>query len=204
MRKFSLRDIAVKDVLISTLILFVTFGYFFDSYIAEGITEVNFLGITIGSFGFEDIAHMLYFSKMKLLIIVFSLIWYFTCKHWWKPAILVITTIELLKFFSTLNSNQDYFDNIEFVSSLPITIPIILLIILISKKVNDYNLSKNLRYELDDKINDIFFELNEEKKESIENLKKNFTRLKMNKKMVEDELEYLNELIEMRDNFYKV
>ena len=100
MEKLGLQNITIKDVLISTLILFVTFGYYFDRYIPEGITEVNFLGITIGSYGFDGIAHMFYFTKMKFLIIAFSAIWYFTCSHWWKSAILVITTIELLKLFS--------------------------------------------------------------------------------------------------------
>ena len=203
MEKLGLQNITIKDVLISTLILFVTFGYYFDRYIPEGITEVNFLGITIGSYGFQDISDMLYFVKMKLLIIVFATIWFYTCKHWWKHAILLILAIELLKLFSMLNPNQKYYDNIEFVTSLPITIPIILLVIFISKKVKDYNLAKNLRFELDNKINELFFELNQEKKEDIQNLKKCFIELKVNNKKIEDELEYLNQLIEMRNNFYK-
>ena len=89
-------------------------------------------------------------------------------------------------------------------TSLPITIPIVLLIIVISKKINDYSLAKNLRFEVDNKINKMFFELNKEKRESVENLKNNFEKLKFDKKLIENELEYLNELIEMRDNFYKV
>ena len=203
MNKFSFQNIRVKDVLISVLILVVTFGYFFDDYISEGITEINILGITISSFGFVDISDMIYFTKMKFIIIFFSIIWYFTCRHWWKSAILAIITIELLKLFSALNSNQSHVDEIEFYSSLPLTVPIILIIIFIAKRINDYNLNENLRYELDNNINEIFFELHKEKKEDVKNLKKCFVELKETKKTAKDEYDYLGDLIEMRDNFYK-
>jgi hypothetical protein len=204
MKKLGLQNITIKDVLISILILVVTFGYFFVNYIEEGVKSVDVLGFTIGSFGFQDISDMVYFVKMKLIIIVFSIIWYFTCKHWWKSAILVIITIELLKLLSALNSNQEYVDEIEYYSSLPITIPIILLIIFIAKKINDYNLANNLRSELDYKINSIFFELHKEKKDDAEKLKNDFRKLKNNEKIIGSHSIYLNKLIQMRDNFYEI
>jgi hypothetical protein len=204
MEKLGLQNITIKDVLISTLILFVTFGCYLDRYIPEGITEVNFLGITIGSYGFQYVSDMIYFVKMKLLIITFSLTWYFTSKHWWKSAILVIIIIELLKLFSALNSNQRYVDEIEYMRSLPLTIPVIILITFISKKVNDYNLANNLRIELDNKINKIFFELNEESISQVTDLKTSFIKIKNTEKINEDELMYLKKLIEMRDDFYKI
>lgn len=204
MKKFGLQDFTVKDVLISILIVLVTCGYYFDNNVRKGITEVNLLGITIHSFEFDDIASFIYFTKMKILIIMFSIIWFFTCRHWWRSSILVITTIELMKLVSILNFNQEYIDEIEFYTSLPITIPIVLLIIFISKRINAFNLSRNLRSDIDNKINDIFFKLNEEKKSEVENLKNSFINLKMKEKISDDEFGYLNELIEMRNNFYKV
>ncbi|MEM5564817.1 hypothetical protein WNY78_06860 [Psychroserpens sp. AS72] len=203
MEKFGLQNITIKDVLISLLILVVTFGYFFDSYVPKGITEVNILGITVGSLGFEDIASTIYFVKMKLIIIVFSIIWFFTCKHWWKSAIIVITTIEMLKLISVFSFKQTYVDEIEYYTSLPITIPIILLIIFISKKINSYETAKNLRSDLDNKINEIFFEINSEDKQRVEKLKDDFIKLKMKVNIVDHEFNYLKELIEIRNNFYK-
>jgi len=188
------KKVKIKDVIIVLLILGVTFGYFFVD---------NILDKKYGFFEFYTDAGLLYYSKMKLLIIIFGLIWYFTSKHWWKSAILVIIFIELLKLISIFDINQKQMDEIEYYKSLPITIPIILLLFFISKKINDYNLAKEIRLDLDIEIDNLFFELHQDKINNINQLNDKFDEAKK-KLSNDDNLEYLKELISIRDEFYNI
>jgi hypothetical protein len=182
-----------KDVVIVLLILGVTFGYYLDKNNFSDSRNLDFY----------EIESLVYYAKMKLLIIIFSLIWYFTCKHWWRSCILVILTIELLKFVSIFNTDQEQFDEIEFYTSLPITIPIVIVIFLVSKKINKYNLAKELRLELDMEIDKLFFELYQNKKSKISELNSKFNQIKMSQ-LESNNIDYLKNLISIRDEFYDV
>ncbi|OUS02939.1 hypothetical protein A9Q86_02510 [Flavobacteriales bacterium 33_180_T64] len=192
-----------KDIIIVLLILSATFGYFLDRNIVEGITEIDLLFFKIGSFGFDNIKELIQYTKMKVLIIILSLIWYFTCRYWWKSSILVIVTIELLKLMSVFYSEQVSLDEIEYAISLPLTIPIILLLIFISYKLNDYYLAREIHSNIDKEIDIIFFEINQDKKNEINLLKEKILKTKKANLNRFDE-NYLKEMIVIRDEFYKI
>lgn len=199
-----MRDFKRKDIFISISIVLVTLLYFVDRYlIPEDMKTVSVFGFEIGSFGFMDINELVYFSKMKLLILFFSITWYLTCGHWWKPAILVIIILELFKLVSLFNTNSYYIDEIEYLISLPITTPIIILLILLSSKLNRLNLSYEVRNSLDGEIDEVFFQLNKEKSNELNELKEKIKNIKK-KYHNESKESYVNELISIRDEFYKL
>ncbi|MEY8848969.1 hypothetical protein AB9K26_09145 [Psychroserpens sp. XS_ASV72] len=163
--------------------------------------SISFLGLEINDYGFPDLIHLVYFLKMKILIIIFSIIWYLSCNYWWKASILVIITIELFKFITSLNSNLFYFDEIDFLVSLPFTIPIILLLFLFSAKINIYRKSNKLRYVIDNEIDEVFARLSRLDKNKLETFKAKFKELKNNKNKLNNDV-YLKKLIEIRNSFY--
>ncbi|MCD2258908.1 hypothetical protein [Psychroserpens luteolus] len=193
---YRFKNIKIKEVLIVVLILGITFGYYLDSYIfdLDDIEELDFYSI-------EGIFH---YSKMKILIIAYCLIWYFTSKNWWRYSILVVIAIELMKLFSTFNSNQSNVDDFEYFITLPITLPIILIMIFISHKINQYNLAKQVRSEIDKEINETFFSINSGKKQELDSLHKKFIELKSENFSEEESIEYLKNLIKLRDEFYEI
>ncbi|MGB3606928.1 MAG: hypothetical protein WA775_12675 [Psychroserpens sp.] len=188
------KDFSWKDVLMMLLILGVTFGYFLDDLFIDYEEFYD---------DFYDYESLVYFSKMKLLIIFYSLIWFFTCRHWWKISILIVILIELLKLISIFNVNQNTFDEIEYISSIPITAPIILLLFFLSKKLTEYRLAEDLRTKLDLAIDEQFFELNNDKNEQIKKLNEKLNYVKSNNPKQEDN-EYLKELIALRNEFYNL
>jgi hypothetical protein len=196
MRKFSLPDIAVKDVLITILITCVTLGYYLDNFLISSghLVELDFY----------DLSDLFHYSKMKILIIAFCSIWYFTSNHWWRHSILIIISIELIKLINTLNTNQSYVDEIEYITSLPITIPIILLMFFISKKLNRYNLAKEIGAKIDIEIDEIFFSIDPYKKEELNNLQMKVSTLKEDKLKRKEPINYLKTLIDLREEFYKL
>ncbi|WP_040281866.1 hypothetical protein [Psychroserpens damuponensis] len=196
MNKFGLQNIRSKDVLISILIVCVTMSYY-----SNNILDIQG---NISEFDFYSFWGLFHFSKMKILIIAFCLIWYFTSKHWWRHSILIIISIELVKLISTLNPNQDSLDEIEFITSLPITIPIILMIFLVSHKLNQYRLAQELKTNIDIEIDEVFLTLKKYKKTDLDTLQEKVTMLKAQKLHKKEAVNYLNTLKALRDEFYKI
>jgi hypothetical protein len=198
-----LKNIKRSDIIVTTLILFITYFYFMLSDIEEGIEKIDLYFFEIGSFGFPDFAHLIYYAKMKLLIICFALIWYFTCKHWWKSVILVVIAIELSKLITALFNNEYGIDEIDYITSLPITLPIILSLVIISNKINKFNLSLDLRSKIDDEIDVVFFDLYEQKNNDLLKLEDRYNDIKNNKSTYNAQI-YLEKLIMIRKEFYKI
>jgi len=199
-----LQHFKLKDYLISILIIAATLLYFGDRYLGlEGVTSVSILGLEIGSFGFSDIESFVRFIKTKFLILLFATIWFLTCKHWWKMAILVIITIELVKVLTTLNTSFEKVDVVDYLISLPITIPFILMLLYISHKLNSYNLKKELRAEIDNEIDKVFFQIRKINIIELNELKISFNEVKNNKSLAKSE-DYLEKLILIRNKFYNI
>ncbi len=199
-----MKHFKLKDYIISILIISVTILYFIDEYIIpEGVKTISILGFEIGSFGFSDILHLIFYAKMKLLILFFSITWYLTCRHWWKPAILVLIILELFKLATVFNYNNNSLDEVEFITSLPITIPFIILLLLYSLKIKHFRLSKEVRLLLDDEIDDVFFSLKNDKLNQLNDLKTKIANAKkMNYK--ENKELYIKELTLIRNKFYNL
>jgi len=193
----------LKDYLISIMIVTVTLLYFYITYIVpKDLKAINVFGFEIGSFGFTNIWDLVYFSKMKFLILAFAIIWYLTCKHWWKHSILIIICIELFKIFSIFNVNSSTMDEIEYYSSLPITIPIIFLLIFLSRKFNSYNKYYNLILLIDNEINSEISELDKSKVNEIEKIKSVFLKIKSHKNSLSKK-DYLKKMKQLRNQFYE-
>lgn len=190
-----------KSVIMSALILMISFGYFFDQILSDlGISlEIN--PFWPGSLGFKNFLELFNFAKMKLLIIIFGSLWYLTCKQWWKSAILIIITLELLKFTTMILNQTYYLDEIEYIKSLPITIPLISGLFFVSWRLNHLNYAKDLRNALDEEIDNVFFEIEHEKLKQLEKFNENFKSLK-NKNLHLTTAEYLKKLLKFRDEYY--
>ena len=199
-----MRHFKLKDYLISVMIITVTLLYFFIiPLVSKDVKTIYIFGLEIGSFGFVNIYDLVYFTKMKMLILFFSITWYLTCRHWWKPVILIVIIMELFKLASIFNSNFTQIDEIEFMTSMPITIPIIVLLILFSIKIKRFKFSKEVRNELDKEIDGVFFELNIDKLNRLDELK-NRIKIVRKKYYHKDRKKYIKELTIIRNDFYKM
>lgn len=144
-----------------------------------------------------DLLSVLWIAKVKINLIILLIIWYFSSVHWWKIAIVVPLTIEIFKLVSLFNPNVEVFDEIDFLTSLPIVFPLFLMIILLAQEL-DYYINSRLVYDsINLEIENTFSEI------SVKNanlkMEKAFYDLKSKKKFL-DKQEYLNELIKLRDN----
>ena len=95
----------------------------------------------------------------KLLLIISLSVWFITCKHWWRYVILVPLIIELFKLSSIYNDNTIVIDEIEYLYSLPITIPVIVFVIILSNKVGYFSKHHDLSNEINREIESLLKEL---------------------------------------------
>ena len=148
-------------------------------------------------FGYEfELSNVLWYLTLKIYVIVLLSIWYFTCKNWWKIAILIPLTIEIFKLFSFFNFRNDTFDEKDFLTSLPITLPIIIILILISIKLKRFLFVNKIRNEISLEIENVFQQLQNKTDPSLD--KKQFMELKRNKSRY-NKKDYLIKLIELRN-----
>ncbi|APY07140.1 hypothetical protein BWZ20_01955 [Winogradskyella sp. J14-2] len=57
---------------------------------------------------------------MKAVPLLLSLVWFFTCRHWWYHALLVPIAMFTFQFVSALNFDLRYVDEFEIIWLLPI------------------------------------------------------------------------------------
>jgi hypothetical protein len=119
---------------IAFILICITALWFFPFKIPEGVTEVHFMGISMGSNGFIDFSMFFWYASRKFIVVVFLAIWYVSCPYWWKFAIIAPLGIFLFQFYESF---QDviHLDSSGNLKILPIVILTILIIISISKLV---------------------------------------------------------------------
>lgn len=190
-RKQFYKDLMIILMIIALPLLFYTFKLAPESKIWE--TEY----FIINSNYFENVHIMLWILFIKFLLLGFLIVWFFTCRHWWRYAILVPIIIELNKVIVTLNEENRFLDEYEYIYTLPYTLPIIISLIFLSNKFGYYNKSLNLNQKLTQEIDGVFSELNLAKKENLLNAQNDYKALLETKNKISKE-EYLNNLIAIR------
>ena len=189
------KDLKTKDAVITLIIVALPFLFYIYRLAPDAaIWETSWFRIDAGDFG--GVYFLLWLINKKSLLILFLIIWFITCKHWWRYVILVPLIIELFKLHSLYDSLISI-DEIEFLQSLPFTIPVILFLILLSKRLGFYTHYSYLKNELNQEIDDLLDELNILGKREIITLKEEFENLK-NEKSLLSLKEYNDKLLKLR------
>ncbi len=196
----NIKELKTKDVIIALLILVLPFLFYLYKLAPNtAVWETELF--TFNSGGWGNVYLYLWLTLTRLLLVFILSIWFITCKHWWRYVILVPLIIELFKFISVFNNNVSVIDEIEYIYSLPFTIPIIAFVLFISKKINYYSKYLDLNNEMNAEIESLLneLEINNDKNGIIEE----FRQLKENKSSLSME-DYKNKLLQLRKHLTKL
>ncbi|MBQ0786212.1 MAG: hypothetical protein KBT69_01835 [Oceanihabitans sp.] len=191
----------LKDFSIVFIIVISPFLFFLYMLSPEktGEWETWLFHININNTGYEVDEFLWCISTYFLITINLSL-WFVSCKHWWRYVILIPIIIELEKI------NLIYYDlsydilDYKFHYSFILSIPIIIFLFVLSKKLNYYSLSKSINKQIDDEINVLMKHVSNYKTEDYKKYKKKLVLLRKQKINL-DKKEYLIKLIKLRDDF---
>lgn len=120
--------------------------------IPETTESISFLGFTIKAGAYGNINYYAYYFLTKMVFFSSFAIWFVTCRHWWRFALLVPLAMLVFQIVGIVNTSIDYIDEFDFWYSLPIVIPVLVLLIFISKKMNFYVQSLDLLDEINQEI----------------------------------------------------
>ncbi|WP_299336520.1 hypothetical protein [uncultured Psychroserpens sp.] len=108
--------------------------------------------------------------------------------------------LEIFKLIGLFNTNVDTFDEVDFIISFPVTIPIIFLVFFLLNKLRLYSKSRILIDELNEEIESVFSQVSSNNQSIIGRIEKDFLILKENRKQYSKE-DYLNKLLKLHNRF---
>ncbi|WP_452232182.1 hypothetical protein [Lacinutrix sp. MEBiC02595] len=196
----NIKEVKIKDVFIAIIIAALPF-LFYLYRLAPDTTVWETQWFTLNSGEWESAHFYLWLIATKLIVAISLCIWFVTCKHWWHYVLLVPLIIELFKFSSVFNSNASVIDEIEYLYSLPFTIPVVILVILVSKKINYYSKYLDLNNEMNAEIESLLVELNVNNNNAL--IIEEFKKLKEDKSRLSTE-DYKYQLLRLRQQLIKL
>ena len=131
-----------KIVLDSITVLFIALTpFFYKIYdylpINDPDATVSFLGITIGSNGFEDVSTNIWFLTVKIIPLMLLIIWFFTSRNWWYYILLIPIAMYSFQIFELIYSENYNLDTENIWWLLPVCMVVIPIVYFIRIKLYD-------------------------------------------------------------------
>lgn len=145
------------NILLGVLLAFILtatpFLFYLYKFAPKGVTSWETSFGTIESGGFKSVPAYLHALVTKLTFVILTTLWFLTSRNWWKYAILVPLTMFLFQLAGVINYKNSFIDEFDFWYSLPVILPIILLLIYISYRISKHsNMDEELNKDAEDAI----------------------------------------------------
>jgi len=190
------RKVLIREVIIALILLSMPFWFIVIDYVPN-VEEISIGYFSIKSLAFHDLNVMMWVITLKFIPLITLLIWFFTCKHWWRFTILV-PIIFVISQLANLFATNRYMDKDEFWIALVFSAPIIIVLLWLSNKINSYSYNLVLSNEVKIEIKKLLEILEKEKSNDLISFLDQFKKIKMTKVFVDDDT-YLSNLILLRN-----
>jgi hypothetical protein len=135
--------------LIIAFMLFIPYAFYLYTYFPEDkIFETRFF--TFESKGYEDVRYFAWLLFSKLVPLSLLLIWFTTSKNWWYYSIAIPISVYVSQVAGILNDDLRYFDEVDYIYTLPITLVILTILFFIRSKIGVYLKAKSIKKEMDE------------------------------------------------------
>ncbi|WP_235898260.1 hypothetical protein [Winogradskyella ouciana] len=145
-----------KKILIGSIVASFVAATPFLFYLYEYVPDTTNWDTIFGTYvsmeyGSANVAMWVF--AMKVIPLLLSLIWFFTCRHWWYHALLVPIAMFSFQCISALNNDTRYMDEFDIVWLLPLMAIIFPSIYLIRAKMfNKINDADKTMEELEEEF----------------------------------------------------
>lgn len=145
-RKDSTLSLQMGSIILVIIIIspYLLYAY---QYLPDTITWKTPL-FTIKSGIFPSIVHLGHAIFSKLVPLILLLIWFIDSKSWWYHAIAVPISTYIFQLFSVINDSAEYFDQVEFAYSIPVTAIVLTILYLIRAKFGIYVSALQIQEEI--------------------------------------------------------
>ncbi len=191
------------DYFFIVIIILSPFAFYLHLLAPDDMKVWDTFMFTIDAGYFEFVEYYLWIYSYKLLILILLIIWFLTCKHWWKFILCVPISFEIYKLVSFINDRYSLFEDYSIVDGLPFIMITILILLGIKKRLSYVPYDNNGMLNINFEIYELLKEISSKQKMNVKELKEEYKLLKEQKGRLEMR-EYLLKLIELNDKFTKV
>ena len=129
----------ISETIIVFLIAITPFLFKIYDYLPDGGPDetVSFLGITIGSNGFNNVSAYIWFLTGKVIPWYLLVFWFLTSKDWWYHILLIPILMYAFQLFELLFSEDDIIDTENIWWLLPVCMAVIPFVYFIRIRIYD-------------------------------------------------------------------
>jgi hypothetical protein len=132
-------NFALGGVLLALLIVL-----FAHHWVPPNETSSTILGLQIGSFGFRDSSTFFFYASNKMVLCALGLIWFATCRYWWRWAILSPVLFYLYQFWELFQSINDI-DSTGNLKVLPLALFMAIVVAVLWKLIRSISITRDYR-----------------------------------------------------------
>jgi len=177
-------------------IIVLPFLFYFYTIAPEDTRVWKTMLYTFDSGYFETIDLYLWTLSIKFLTMGLLSIWFVSCAQKWKYVLVFPIILEFYKLFVNINYAEKGNQDINIINTLYVSIPYIIILVIISHKLN-YTSNRNKTNNLiNEEINNHLIMISKFKTKDYKLIKKEFDLIK---KKTLTKKEYLARLINLRD-----
>ncbi|UMB60305.1 hypothetical protein MHL31_14625 [Lutibacter sp. A80] len=150
--KPSKKKYLLYESILAILIIITPFLLYFHLLIPNDISEYDTIFGTIKAGYFQTIEMYVFWIFNKFTPLFLFILLYITHNKWWSHTLIIPIATYLFQLISVLNDNLDYFDETEFIYTIPIVVVVMVPLYYLRKNIAIYIAATNLKKEMDDKI----------------------------------------------------
>ncbi|MGV6830331.1 MAG: hypothetical protein ACWA5P_02055 [bacterium] len=141
-------------LIISIILVLSPAIFYLHTFIPEKeVWKTKYFTLHSGGFGYVHV--FIYHLIAKLTLVFGTTLWFFTNRNWWRYALLVPLVVFLYQLVGVINVSSETISELDFFKALPITLPIIILLIIASRRLNFLTQAMDLKDEISSQITNI-------------------------------------------------
>lgn len=112
------------------------FFYYSYRFFSDGELIYGFGSRAKNSYGFNDLRTLLWFVRNKICLITPCILWFITCKHWWKYTIFSPIVLSVFQLWEVFQIESTVADETDILRPLPIILIVVVILLLVSRLIN--------------------------------------------------------------------
>ncbi len=140
----SWRPSRLLDIALSGLLLVLLALLFARHWIPPNESSSILFGLHVGSFGFRDSSTFLFYASNKMVLCILGLVWFATCRYWWRWAILSPVLFYLYQFWEIFQSVKEI-DGSGNLNVLPLALLTVIVIAFLWKLIRSISITRDYR-----------------------------------------------------------
>ncbi|WP_246126033.1 hypothetical protein [Bizionia myxarmorum] len=146
------KSVIILGSIIATFIAITPYLFYLYESVPSEKTWDTFM-FTYESIGYGDANIVMWLLTGKLIPLLFLLIWFFTCRHWWYHTLLVPISMYIYQIIGLFNEDQSYVDELQLIYLVPVMAIIVPSIYLVrAKMLNKINNANKSLQQLEDEF----------------------------------------------------